>query len=52
MAVLVKYGPADTLFRHVYFLDRSVDIERFLKVLADSHNIHINYFQSEAMRQQ
>lgn len=52
VAVLVKYGPADTLFRHVYFLDRSVDIERFLNVLNDSHNTRINYFQSEAMKQQ
>lgn len=44
--VIVRYGDYDEGYSHVYFLDRTLDINLFKKILDDSFKTKISYFDS------
>lgn len=45
--VLVKYGSNDKNYDHVYFINKRLNIEKFLKILNESFYIKTSYFSSK-----
>lgn len=47
VGVAVKYGDKDTSYAHVYFLSKSVDLNKFKDAVSDSFSTKTSYLSSE-----